>query len=380
MKLAYVHNLPLEYYPPAAIFLDLLGRTEDTEVRVFTTGNRKNRKAYENQSVAISRGPAPNPDVNPLVRLLVAIWWHLKTALSLSAFKPDAILYVEPHSAIAAWIYYNVLRGTARLFIHHHEYYEPQDYHRPGMRLPRLGSRLERGDLFHRAQWISQTNEDRLRLAKDDHPDVPAGTWRMLPNYPPEAWTPPPAGTRKVASHSPLRLIYVGSASFADTYIEEIARWVAAHPGSLELHVCGYNVARDVWDWLDKEKFANVSHDSAGYAHDELPGILKQFDIGLVLYKGNTTNFIYNVPNKVFEYLRCGLEVWYPVEMAGMRNFRLRHSAPLRELNFAALNEVQHLLDQPSDQVSFDTSEFTAERAFLPVFEMLGISNRADCR
>jgi hypothetical protein len=41
----------------------------------------------------------------------------------------------------------------------------------------------------------------------------------------------------------------------------------------------------------------------------ELPKELVKYDIGLVLYKGHIPNYVYNVPNKVYEYLACGLRV-----------------------------------------------------------------------
>jgi hypothetical protein len=33
------------------------------------------------------------------------------------------------------------------------------------------------------------------------------------------------------------------------------------------------------------------------------------------LYKGHIPNYIYNVPNKVYEYLACGLQVWYSKDL-----------------------------------------------------------------
>lgn len=374
IKIAYLHNLPLEYYPPASNFLDILGRQSAAQVRAFTTANRKGRAAYTNLRIRIERSRPPDPAAHEGLRFRQAIGWHLKTALALARFKPDAVVYVEPHSAIAAWIYFRLLRGKSRLFIHHHEYYALGDYRRPGMRLPRLGNRLERSYLLRRAEWISQTNGDRLRLARDDHPDVSAETWQLLPNYPPAVWAPRPASRGRVTDHAPLRLIYVGSASFADTYLEEVVRWVAAHPGAVELHICGYNVADEVWAWLERERFGNVTYDAAGFVYDELPAILRDFDVGLVLYKGNTTNFVYNVPNKVFEYLRCGLEVWYPQEMAGLRNFAASHAAPLRELRMSTLGGLDPAELQLMEHTSFDGSGFIAERAFEPLLRRLGLA------
>jgi len=76
-----------------------------------------------------------------------------------------------------------------------------------------------------------------------------------------------------------------------------------------------------VWDWLHGLGSPNITFDSSGCDYSELPHLLTQFDVGLVLYRGNTLNFVHNIPNKTIEYLACGLDVWYPPEMHGMRRF-----------------------------------------------------------
>jgi len=52
-----------------------------------------------------------------------------------------------------------------------------------------------------------------------------------------------------------------------------------------------------------------VLHNGCNY--NELPGILKNYDVGLVIYKPVSENWIQNAPNKVFEYLASGLDVWF---------------------------------------------------------------------
>src|SRR5210317_320463 len=91
------------------------------------------------------------------------------------------------------------------------------------------------------------------------YPDVPAEAWQVLPNYPPEDWCAPPSRSGRTEKGDRLRFVYVGSASFADTYVEDIVRWAAEYPDDVELHLCGYNVAEEVWRWLERERFANVS-------------------------------------------------------------------------------------------------------------------------
>jgi hypothetical protein len=107
------------------------------------------------------------------------------------------------------------------------------------------------------------------------------------------------------------------------------------------LHVCGHNVSPSVWAWIAEQGFDNITVDSRGCEYAELPALLAEHDIGLILYKGNTINFVYNAPNKLFEYLRCGLDVWYPREMAGIRRQCDRTPGlPVREMDFTKLDQV----------------------------------------
>lgn len=46
-----------------------------------------------------------------------------------------------------------------------------------------------------------------------------------------------------------------------------------------------------------------------------------RYDVGLVLYNGIILNHIYSVPNNVFEYLACGLQVWYSDKLISTRKF-----------------------------------------------------------
>jgi len=79
-----------------------------------------------------------------LSRWWAAVRWHLDVAKRLAAWKPDVVLYYEPHSALAVYWYFLRYRGTAKLFIHHHEYYDPSDYLSTGNRMTRLNSFFEK--------------------------------------------------------------------------------------------------------------------------------------------------------------------------------------------------------------------------------------------
>jgi hypothetical protein len=377
MRTAYVHILPLEYYPPARNSLTVLKRRTGWEVKAWSSDNRKGLLPWTHPGVEVRRPRHSSPKSSTILRMVQYLGWHLRTAVDLSKWKPDVVMSVEPHSGFAVWLYFTIFRGKARLFIHHHEYYAREDFEGTGMRLlKRLGG-LERRDLFPRAEWVSQTNANRLEMLREWNPQVQEGAAAIFPNYPPVEWfrNAVKQRERQEASAGPLRLVYVGSASFRDTFIREVVEWVAEFPDSMSLHVCGHNIHGDVWAWLEEMAYGNVTLDRGGVDYEGLPELLSSFDVGLVLYKGNTLNFVYNVPNKAIEYLVCGLEVWYPGEMEGMRIFhRENGSRKLREMNFGRLpSNIPERLSADGMPL-----EWTCERAMEPLIEKIMNSGRKD--
>jgi hypothetical protein len=381
MRIAFIHQLPLEIYPPATNALAILARQDGWEVRAWSSANRKGLPECLLPGVTVSRPDYPGPLLGSGKRLTGFLRWHLRVARELARWRPDVVISVEPHSALAVWVYYRFLGGSARLLIHHHEYYAPADFHRPGSRTSRWCHRVEKRDLFARAEWISQTNESRLRMMQADCAEVTAEKGRIWPNHPPIEWIARTKGGLVPSISpvgSPLRLIYVGSLSFDDTFVRELIEWVVAHPGEVSLHVCGYNVRPDVWAWIDSLGADHISTNAAGCAYGVLPELLAGFDVALVLYKGNTLNFVHNVPNKVIEALVCGLEVWYPPEMEGMAAFHQQFpELRLREVDFRRLPEDLALAPLPRAGVG--PPVFSAEAAIHPMLDRLNQERTHEC-
>ena len=70
-------------------------------------------------------------------------------------------------------------------------------------------------------------------------------------------------------------------------------------------------------------------------SYDNLPVALADYHVGVILYKGLSKNYIYNEPNKYFEYYVSGLDVWYPKEMTGMKANKQTANKPfVLELDF----------------------------------------------
>jgi hypothetical protein len=365
VRIACIHVLPLEYYPPAMTMLATMAGRPGWKVRAWTTHNSRGQKPWHPANVDVERLSQSSTAAPLPLRAAGYAAWHLRTAREISRWKPDVIISVEPHSALATWIYYKAFNGTAPLFIHHHEYYAPEDFAAPGMRLLRATRRLEREDLFRRAVWISQTNEHRLRLLYKTNPSVRENVGRVFPNFPPQSWIDRARSGFSRPADPRAHFLYLGSASLEDTFIGDAAAWVAKNPDACTLTITGNNVARSVWQYVEALNAPNITLHKNGWAYDEIPERLRDFDAGLVLYKGNTQNFIYNVPNKVIEYLAGGLEVWYPREMIATGDFARAHPGlRMSEMDFTRLPSTVPTVRQVRVH---DPFPFTAESAIAPL-------------
>ena len=355
MKIAILHQLPLEYYPPATNAIRYFSKRDDVHVLVVSSENEKGRPAYVNDRVDLKRFRFGKRTDSMVQRWRHSLIWHWQAAKALAEFEPGVLFYFEPHSAMAAAIYYRWYQGTARLFIHHHEYYTPSDYRQPGNRLTRINNFFECRSLLPRADWVSQTNSDRLCFFQTDHPEAPAEKLHVLPNYPPQSWMAESNQSVKrnmnqSLSNSPtgkssrqqVRLVYVGSVSLHDTYIGPLVDWLLANPTfGLTLDVFAYNTDPATRKFLQTANGDVVRFHERGIDYEQLPFLLRQFDVGIILYRCRTVNYQYNASNKLFEYLTCGLDVWYPPTMLGVKPYARDDAWPrVIEVDFENLNAL----------------------------------------
>ena len=343
MKLVLLHQLSLERYPPAANLLRTLHQQARLEAAVITTSDNVAPGAAVPSELPVWRLPFASPQDSIWRRWGMAFLWHLRAAVICWWLKPAAVISMEPHSALAAWLWLVLLRGRSRLLLHHHEYYTPADYLRLGNRLTRLNRWFE-NRLLRQAVWVSQTNSDRLRLFRTDHPELTDGQCHVLPNYPPRAWLQSLPAERSWPSSDagPLRLVYVGSVSLHDTWIGPLVEWLNSPANSgCTLDVFCYNLDPTTRSFLQKQTSPAVRFHGQGVDYDQLPQLLSKFDVGLILYRCNTVNFVWNASNKLFEYLMCGLDVWYPSCMLGVRPYARSDAAPrVLETDFEKLDQL----------------------------------------
>jgi hypothetical protein len=325
-KVSIVHWAPVEMYPPAINLVRFLADTKRWDVSLHTTWNRHGRPDFEYAGVTIHRSANPSGKTG-IARAFAYSAFQAKTTSQLLRKRPDVVMYFEPMSSLPVLIAHK-LGARARSFIHHHEYHEPEEFLRPGMRFARTLHRLEQDELFADADWISHTNGERLKMFLRDNPKAPAAVSRVLPNLPPRSWA-----TRRdspwTSATPPFKLVYVGSLSRADTYVEEAVGWITSRAArDVTLDIYAYNLDTDTRSWLATLGDDLIRFHPKGVEYDELPRVLSGYHAGLILYKAHSPNYEHNASNKLFEYLACGLDVLFPSEMLGVQPYARDDRAP----------------------------------------------------
>ena len=346
LKRVYIiHLLPLEYYPPITNLLNILSKDKLVKTAVFSTKNNKYRPRFQTKNIQISRTNYPGYQKNIILKFWSFFTYVFLPLWQIIVFKPHVLMYYEPHSALPAYLYKRFFNPRVKLFIHHHEYYAPEEFQGPAMRSVRFFHKLETTFLYKKAAWISQTNSYRLDFFSKDYPYVPKSTLFSLANYPPLSWAKSLKKRSKIKG--PIKLLYIGALSFENTYIREIVTFVRNNPNSIKLDIFSYNMHNDVLSWLQSESIENISLNAFGIPYDQIPKIASSYDIGLVLYKGHNINYQYNAPNKLFEYLVCGLDVWVPKELLGCKAYLNSQTRPFvldvnyNNLSMANFNSIK---------------------------------------
>ena len=338
LKRVYIlHLLPLEYYPPITNLLNILSKDKQVKTAVFSTKNNKSRPRFQTKNIQISRTYYPGYQKNIILKFWSFLTYVFLPLWQLIVFKPHVLIYYEPHSALPAYLYKRLFNPEVKLFIHHHEYYAPEEFQGSSMRSVRFFHRLETTFLYKKAAWISQTNTHRLDFFSKDYPYIPKSTLFTLANYPPISWAESLKKNSKI--EGPIKLLYLGALSFENTYIREIVTFVRNNPKTLKLDIFSYNMHTDVLSWLQSEKIENITLNAFGIPYDQIPKMASSYDVGLVLYNGHNINYRYNAPNKLFEYLVCGLDVWVPKKLTGCKPYLNSQSRPfVLDINYNNLS------------------------------------------
>jgi len=312
-SLAIVHFQPLENYPPVMNLINSLSLKVNFITKVYTTGNNF-RNWFAADKITINR--VATTSNYALVRYWCYIKFNITTFFYLIIKQPNFVVAFETYSIFPVYLYKKLFIHS-KIFIHYHEYISINEIKTASTYFKFLNFFEKK--LFLNCDYISQTNSDRLKLFLIDNPFVNNNKTFVAPNFPSKNWLKWCKLNRQVNNSGIVKLIHVGALSIETMYVQEMIEWVIKQNGKYTIDFYTNNITIDaklVFDNLKTEYVKILG--SINYF--ELPKILIKYDVGVTLYNGHIPNYIYSVPNKVFEYLYCGLDVWYSKDLISTHN------------------------------------------------------------
>lgn len=331
-----IHFAPLELYPPIQNLLHDLNRNV-TNYKFIVITTKPINTALSNfkltssciRVVRIGRSSAALPSVS---RYFNYILFYLASLMILLVKRPMRVLYFETISSWPAYIYKRYVNRACELLIHYHEYTSPEEY-QSGMALNKYFLGLEKF-IYANAIWVSHTNHFRMNMFKADISPILLKSPQVMPNYPPISWNLSP----RDFNVAPIRIVYVGSLSLFTMYTTVFSEWVISRQGKVIWDIYVPNKTADVIDFFEKLDSPYINLKPA-VPYSALPTVLSRYQVGVVLYKGHIPNYVYSAPNKVFEYLACGLDVWFPNVLIGSMEFATVANVPkIIPIDFDHLN------------------------------------------
>jgi hypothetical protein len=345
-----IHFNPIEKYPPVINFLqyassNLKGLCQVTVITTYQPG----LFIFNSLPGICIKRVAEWKTRNKLQRILFYGQFHRRALKWLMRLKPQTVLYYETFSAGAPCIYKKWLNLRCRLFIHYHEYTSKQEYQQ-GIIVNKWMHQLERL-IYAKTAWISHTNADRAKLFRHDIDKGADFHLHVLPNYPPASWHLKALNVQP-STNSRIGFVYVGALSLNTMYTREMALFIHSHPNDYYWDIYSDNHDEQVIVFLQELNAPNIFFKGA-ILYDDLPKILPIYDIGVILYKGDTFNFRHNAPNKFFEYITCGLNVCYPLAMEGLKMYDRENIKPwviaidFNKITFSVSSDLRRIQELP---------------------------------
>jgi hypothetical protein len=364
-KLVIIHFQPVELYPPIQNLLLILKDVVDQGEVIVISTVQSNLPEFELNSKSMIVFRKNIISKYKLVRFIRHIYFYIFTFLKLLYYRPNKVLYFESLSSFPA-ICYKFLFSKIQLMVHYHEYTTPKEYE-VGMQILKWSYLFERR-YYHNFDWISHTNEKRLELFKNDNKIINNARFHVMPNYPLRNWMEASTYKRDLLDDK-IKFIYVGPLNSEDTYILEFCNFIGSNE-RYELLIFSQRVPQDFKDYLKLNKISNIQIGGT-ISYNYLPCYLKSCHIGIILYKCNTLNQRFAAPNKLFEYLACGLDVWFPKEMEGCYEYKSNVNPKVIEVNFDNIEESIKNYSYSIDGREKSTNGYVAEEACSELIKMI---------
>ncbi len=302
-KIAILHFNVIEKYPPVMNFIfDTLEKNPSHPILVFTTKNSTSYTTPHFPNTKIYRFGTISS--NLIQRYVTYLWFNLMCSIVLLMNKVESIIVFETLSLFPLWVISKIFKSK-RGHIHYHEYISKPERNASSAYLKALFI-LE--DQLLKKYQCSQTNVDRKRLFLIDKPFLNSEMIEVRPNMPPRSWWDQYGKFKKLSTDTRVRLVYVGACDHKTMYIKEVLDWININQEVLELTIFSQELDKETENLILGYNCKSIKLLQPIDYYD-LPKELIKFDIGLVLYNGHIPNYVYSVPNKVYEYLCCGLQV-----------------------------------------------------------------------
>lgn len=356
-KLFVFHFRPIEDYPPVQNLLNYATQSSKFLKVYCFTSKGKQILIKEKEGLDIKRWSASYRG-----RLNLWFAYLIYTIGSLHILirsKATDIVCYETISVLPVYLYVRFFKSDANTFLHFHEYRTPLE--------SKSGSKLEyyldgfEKYLLKRCKWVSHTNEVRLSKYLSDHGlKLDPSKHHELPNYPSKDWS---KGNSKWQKGMPLKLVYVGySLTEQGSYLKELLNYLDQQNADIGLDI--YCLQENEFMRSLVREFPRIPIQlKKAVPYNDLAKVISQYHIGLILYKASTQNYIFNAPNKLFEYLSCGLDVWYPEEMKGIHSYDRIGRPKVLRLDFNHLEKYifDDLVSGEEDQLNH---QYTAESVY----------------
>ena len=362
-NLFILHFRPIENYPPVQNFIkEVIDSDADLTWSCISTNGKLKPIAYLGCNIF----RFGSSDSGKLSLWWTYLWYNFSVIIKLLIYRPNRLFYYESLSAFPAYLYKTFIHKKVKLYIHYHEYTSPFEYQNVSL-IERYFHTLEKL-IYKKADWISHTNKVRLdKFLLDEGLAFNRKVHHFLPNYPSKKWA---VLNKERKQNEPLKLVYVGySLTEAGSYLLELIDFLVQSESEIIFSIYCLKKNEFIHNIKGTKKSLRIEiFDELTYA--EIPSILSKHHVGLILYKAKTSNYIHNAPNKLFEYLSCGLDVWYPAEMQGIYEYDTNKSPVVKRLNFSKLSDYQ-LNDILRTSKEIEEFPYCAEEVYVSVLNKM---------
>jgi hypothetical protein len=342
-KIAILHFNIIEKYPPVMnVIFDALEDNPGQKILVFTTKNTTSFTTPNFPNTKIYRFGTLSS--NPFKRYTCYVWFNLMSSIVLMVNRVDKVTVFETLSIFPFWLVSNMFKSIEG-HIHFHEYMSKPE-RRASSAYMKVLFKLE--DKLLKKYPCSQTNEDRKRLFLIDKPFLNSEMVEVRPNIPPNSWWKNYGQFKNKVSDAKTKLVYVGTCDNQTMFVKEVLDWVETNQDQLELSIISQQLDGQTRDLIHNYKTSAIKI-MEPIDYYELPKELVKYDIGLVLYKGHIPNFVYNIPNKVHEYLSCGLKVIVDQNVISTVKLGIEqiHTVDFTSLDLLTIRRLSALINKP---------------------------------